>query len=148
MKRRFALLICIALAGVSAQAADISLRWSEVGTAVLGKKATVVLTDGKKVKGSITSVETTALTVDPNRNIDRNTVAEIRIRKNRIKGRVIGATTGLVLGGYGAALSDVGSAGERVAAAAFWTGAGYLIGYAVDRHEIVIKITPESPAKL
>jgi uncharacterized protein YcfJ len=148
MKKRFGLLIWAALLAVKANAADLSLHWSEIEAAVQGKHATVVLTDGKKLRGNITAVETTALMIDPSGNIDRNRVAEIRIRKDRNKGRVIGTTIGTLMGGLGAAAGDVGSGGEKVAAVAVWAGVGYLIGYAVDRHEIVIKITPEIPAKL
>jgi len=40
-------------------------------------------------------------------------------------------------------VGDVGSAGSRAAAALIYVGGGYLIGYAIDRHEIVINIAPD-----
>jgi hypothetical protein len=131
------------LFGPAVAAADVTLRWSEIASTVEGIKATVVLTNGNKVKGTVTRVQPDALLMEPNQDIPRATVAQFRIRKNRIKGRVIGTTVGIVIGGFGAAAGDVGSAGSRVAAALIYAGGGYLIGYAIDRHEIVINIAQD-----
>jgi len=133
----------VLLCGLPATAADVTLRWSEIASTVEGIKATVVLTNGKQVKGTVTKVQPDALLMEPSQSVPRATVAQLRIRKNRIKGRVIGTTVGVVIGAFGAAAADVGSAGSRAAAALIYVGGGYLIGYAIDRHEIVINIAPD-----
>ncbi len=126
-----------------AAAADVTLHWSEIAPSVKGVQATVVLVNGERVKGLIADVQPDALVMDLNRSVPRATVAQVRIRKNRIKGRVIGSSIGVALGGLGAAEGDPGSAGARVATAAIWIVGGYLIGYAIDRHEVVINIAPD-----
>jgi uncharacterized membrane protein len=131
------------LCALPAAAGDVTLHWSEIGPSVKGVNATVVLVNGEHVKGLIVDVQPDALVMDPNRRVPRATVAQVRIRKNRIKGRVIGSSIGLAIGGLGAAAGDTGSAGARAAAAAVWIGGGYLIGYAIDRHEVVINISPD-----
>ena len=137
-------LISVSLfATVHANAADITLHWSEIAATVQGAKATIVLTSGTKVKATIADVLPAAIRLDNNQSIARDTITQIRIRKNHIRGRVIGTTVGLFFGGLGALEGDVGSPGARAAAAAVWIGGGYLIGYAIDRHEIVINIAPD-----
>jgi uncharacterized protein YcfJ len=130
------------LCALPAVAADVTLHWSEIAPTVKGVNATVVLTNGNRLKGVIADVQPDALTIDPNKNVPRDTVAQIRIRKNRIKGRIIGTSVGTFFGAGGAATTDFGSAGERALSAAIWIGGGYLIGYAIDRHEVVINIAP------
>jgi uncharacterized membrane protein len=144
--KSISVLIAIAaslVCALPAAAADVTLHWSEIAPSVKGVKATVVLVNGEHVKGLIAEVQPDSLVMDPNRSVPRATVAQVRIRRNRIKGRVIGTTVGAIIGGLGAADSDFGSAGARTAAALVYIIGGHLIGYACDRHEVVINIAPD-----
>lgn len=127
---------------VQAKAADVTLHWSEIAATVQGAKATIVLTNGTKVHAVIADVQPAGITLDSHQSVARETITQIRIRKNRIKGRIIGTTVGAALGGLGAVDPDIDPS-ARLIAAAVWIGGGYLIGYAIDRHEIVINIAPD-----
>ena len=130
------------LCALPATAADVTLHWSEIGPSVKGVQATVVLTNDKRVKGVIADVQADSLVVDPNRVVPRATVAQIRIRRNRIKGRVIGGSIGIGIGLLGLLEPDA-PPGARATGFLIWSVGGLLIGYATDRHEIVINIAPE-----
>lgn len=131
----------------------ISLRWNELQGAVANRQATVLLTDNRQIKGTVSSVADDAILMDraPSGRIARNTIREIRVQ--RIKGprRAIftaGMGAGVALATLPWAISDSRvnvSDGARIAQ---WSGitaaatvAGYFIGRRLDTKETIIRIS-------
>ena len=142
---------------LGAAPAAVSLKWNELSGAIAHQNVIVVLRDGSKVKGMVSSVEPSALAVNVCRkgqtSIARDQIRRLRLVRMRKRGRVLGTVFGSALGaaaGAGIAASHPGladghnggiAAGMLVAVAA--PVAGYYAGKSRDRQETHITIVPD-----
>ena len=157
----------ILLAGtLQATPAPMSLRWSELGGAILFKEVIVDLKDGSSVSGEVGSMESAALEVYVSKkgpvSISRDSIASLRLIKRGKAIREVGLVVGIVLGLAGgmALLLDSGwspfgstDSGpqyhptERKLGVAAMLGlpwVGYCVGRKLERrHEVRIAILPD-----
>ena len=143
--------------------APMSLKWSELGGAILFKEVIVDLKDGSSVTGEVGSLASSDLEVYVSKkgpvSISRDSIASLRLVKRSKLGRHLGLALGIVLGLAGgmallldSGLSPFGSTDsgpqyhptERKLGAAVMVGlpwAGYFVGRKLERrHEIRITI--------
>jgi hypothetical protein len=144
------------LAGMlHAAPAPMSLKWNELSGEILNKNVVVDLKDGSSVKAVVASVQPTGLAVNVSSNshstykkgegaIPREQISRLRLTKQRKRGRIIGTTTGVVLGLLvGSMVGIAGSGAGAVGVMASAPVAGYFIGLSTDRQERVITILPD-----
>ncbi len=161
------LIFLLALTIVQIAHADVkvlTLQWNEVGAAVRSQMVTVELTRHNRLKGTIIEVGQDAIRIDIQSSSDkkafppgeasvpRKEVGEIRIKRVKGVGRLIGAAgigTAASLGSLPWAISDSRanvSDGKRIAQWVAITGAavagGYWLGRLIDTKVTVIKIAP------
>src|SRR5450432_3321787 len=110
MKSATLLLILAALfaAAGPVSARDVTVHWSELTPHVVDKKVTVILANGKTAKGRVAEVRPEDLLFKSNRTVSRKSIAQIRMRKNYIWGRLIGSAAGATLGATLAANEPTG----------------------------------------
>ena len=164
LARLFAVIL---LAGtLHASPAPMSLKWSELGGAIVFKQVIVDLKDGSRVTGEVGSVESSALEVYVSQKgpveIPRDSIAALRLVHRGKVGRRLGLAGGIVIGLAGgtallldSGLSPLGSTdsgpqyhpterGLGVAVIVGFPFAGYFIGKSFDRpQEIRITILPD-----
>lgn len=143
---------------LGAAPAAVSLKWNELSGAIAHQSVIVVLRDGSKVKGRVSSVEPSALAVSVCRkgqtSIARDQIRRLRLVRMRKRGRVFGTVLGSALGATAGAGIAIAShpgladghnggiaAGILVALAA--PVAGYYAGKRRDRQETHITIVPD-----
>ena len=129
------LIIALLFAGaVPVAARDITVHWSELGPHVVGKKVTVILANDHTVRGRVVQVRPEDLLFKSNRTVSRKSIAQIRIRKNYIWGRLIGSGTGAILGAAESASHPTAApVGPSTGGAAMvGAGVGFLFGYGAD----------------
>ncbi len=159
--------VAFMLAGVQvtqAQSEYQSLSWSKLGAAVANQEVTLVLSSGVRVKGTVESVLEDALAVNIHKtsntrlyaagqaSIARKDISEVRIKRVKGPGRVIGAAGIGAAGAFASlpwALSEnrvnVSDSSRMASWAVISAGCvvgGYLIGRAIDTKETVITIGP------
>lgn len=168
MTRRFPMAFGALLWAVAAwagQAGQASLKWSELGPRIEGKKVALVLPDGTNVQGKVRGVNPAGLRLDISKTSDkraqpkgvhtipRQSVSVLRVTEYRKMGRLlftVGAlATAGALAAHGARDSSltegplvvivpvVGAAGT----AGLGVG-GYYFGKAVDKRVTDIRIVP------
>jgi len=147
------------------QAGQVSLKWSELGARITGRKVALVLPDGTSVQGKVRGVDPVGLLLDISKTSDkrvqpkgvhtipRQSVSFLRLTEYRKTGRLIftagalaAAGSFLALGARDSGLSEgplvvilpaVGAAGT----AGIGVGA-YYFGKAVDKRVTDIRIVP------
>ena len=150
------LVVVTFLAGMlNAAPAPMSLQWNELSGEILNKNVVVDLKDGSSVKVVVVSVQPTGLAVTVSSSshstykkgkglIPREQISSLRVTKQRKRGRIIGTTTGVVLGLLvGSMVGIAGSGTGAVGVMASAPVAGYFIGRSTDRQESVITILPD-----
>lgn len=132
----------------------VTLRWNELHGAIANRHATVLLTDNRQIKGTVTSVTDDAILMQqaPSGRVARSSVREIRIKQTKGPRRAIftaAAGAGAALGTLPWAISDSRSNISDGARIAQWSGitaaatvAGYFIGRRLDTRETTIRIAP------
>jgi hypothetical protein len=146
----------LSLAEVSglAESKPLELRWSELEPVITGRRAAVLLTDGRTIKGEVVAVRGDSLLMDARSAsgtpIPRQSINLIKLEKGRGSwgrgmGTTLGVLTGVPVGAYVAA-TQARSGGAGVAifvtmAAAITTG-GYFVGRNLDKRISWIKIVP------
>ncbi len=147
MRRLTALAMVVAAAVNAAE-----LRWSDLGPLVTGRKVSTRLAGGRKANGKVLAVLPEGLRVETKSGETlwpRAEVSQLRVSKTtkhwRVIGTAIGAGGGAPLAGVlHAYLSNEGASSPLVALAVIVPGAiGYLAGWAADRKNLDIRITPE-----
>jgi hypothetical protein len=120
-------------AAMPAAARDVTVRWSELAPHVVDKKVTVILANGHTVGGRVAQVRPEELVFKAGKTVARTSIEQIRMRKNYIWGRLIGAGAGAVLGATLHA-NEPNKPGEPSAGATalVTAGVGFLIGYGAD----------------
>ncbi len=143
----------------------LTLKWSELGAAVANREATLLLSGGVRVVGTITGVREDTLIVSIRKSSEKKTyspgeasiprkeVSEIRLKRVKGPARLIGAAgigTAASLGSLGWAISDSRvnvsdstRVAQWVAITAGATIGGYLVGRAIDTKETIIRIAPD-----
>jgi hypothetical protein len=149
MKRLLLVLLAVCY---SLTAADVSIRWRDLGNLVKGNQVSIVADGGKRIKGTALSVEGDSLLIeskDGKKLISRSSIQQLRMAKHSsYKWRAIGTAIGAGIG-IGAAIPiltethnegsgayDGGAAGLIAGLA----GAGFLLGWSTDRNGQVIRI--------
>ena len=151
---------------IQAASPPLQLKWDELAGAVRGKHISVNRKDGSVIAGVASRVEASALiVVSANQkseiSIPREVISNLRITKSHVRGRIIGATVGAVLGLVGGAAlvlrgGDEGfifpnptphpNRAEQAAGYGLMLGlpvGGYVLGRSVDRYEVTIVISPQ-----
>ena len=156
------LLLCachmLALAGSK----PLELKWGELSPIIVGHRVHLVLPDATAIKGEAVTVREDALVVDVkgasnakaypkgSATIPRTSVTLIQVERRRGSwgrklGTVVGVLSGVVLGGYVAAVT-ADSAGPGIATflgiASAGTVGGYYAGRGIDKQVTLIKIVP------
>jgi hypothetical protein len=152
-------------AASAGDAAQVSLRWSELGPRITGNKVALVLPDGVLVQGKARGVDPAGLLLDISKTSDkrahpkglnlvpRPAVSVLRVTEYRIIGRLVFtlgtvAAAGLLVakgagdsanseGPFAILVPAVGAAGTLGLGAA-----GYHFGKAVDKRVTDIRIAP------
>jgi len=160
-------LLAFMLAGVQvthAQSGFQSLSWSKLSAAVANQEVTLVLSGGARVKGTVESVLEDALAVNIHKtsnrrlhpvgqaSIARKDISEVRIKRVKGPGRVIGAAGIGALGALASLpwalsekrvnVSDASRLASWTALSAGFVVGGYFLGHAIDTQETVITIAP------
>ena len=153
MKRVIALLFfCTA----ATMAAEKSVHWSDVGTAIAGKNVIVNVADGKHIKGRGVSIEGDTLVLetqkDGRKSVPRGSIREIKVaRKAGFKWRAVGTAAGAGIG-LAAAIPvlaethNEGSSNLDGAAAGLIAGLailGFFAGWSSDRASDTIHLLPD-----
>ena len=140
--------------GVLAASRPLELKWTELASAVQGRRVELQQSDGTKLKGEIAVVREDSLVMDVqskgSATIAREGVALIKVQGSRGSwgrslGTVIGALSGLVVGGYVAAVSTQTAGAGIPVFLGISTGltlGGYFAGREIDRKGTVIKVAP------
>lgn len=143
----------------------VTVRWDELSGTVANRTVTVVLSGGGRLTGVISQVRQDDLLMAIDKSSDhghyppgempvpRREITEIRLKRRKGPGRLIGAGgagAATALGALPWAISDARvnvSDGARIAQwAALTAGAtagGYLIGRLIDTRETVIRLAPD-----
>lgn len=156
MRITFALLAATVWA--QAQPPPQSVEWSRTPVALAGKFALVKLTGGIRLGGTWVSVtpDSFAMNVESTsksqeipkglRSIPRSSFTELKVRKRRARGRVIGTLAGLTAGSALAGLvsgSREGAQGPAGFAVLGLATAGYYVGREMDYATQVILLVPD-----
>jgi uncharacterized protein YcfJ len=145
-----------------AQAKPLELKWEEIGAIITGHSVRLVLPDATLIKGEAVAVREDALVVDVkstsnakayskgSASIPRTSVRLIEVERRRGSwgrnvGTVVGVISGIVLGGYVAAVAT-DSAGAAIPTFLGITAAGTVggsyVGGRIDKQVTQIKIIP------
>ena len=147
------------------QAEPASLKWSELGPRITGKKVSLVLPDGTHVQGKVRGVDPAGLRLDISKSSDktvqpkgvhtisRQLVSVVRVTEYRKSGRLLFTLGAIAAAGACAARGALDSGLSEgpmvvvlpVVAAAGTAGAGvggYYFGKAVDKRVTVIRVAP------
>ena len=156
------LLLCACHPLVLAESRPLELKWGELSPIIVGQRVHLVLPEGTAIKGEAITVREDALVVDVkgtsdakvypkgSATIPRALVTLLRLERRRGSwgrrlGTVVGVLSGIVLGGYVAAVT-ADSAGAGLATflgiASAGTVGGYYVGRQLDRRVTLIKIVP------
>jgi len=156
------LLLCACHVLVLAGSKPLELKWSELSPIIGGHRVRLVLPEGTAIKGEAIAVREDALVVDVKSTSNREaypkgsatiprasvTLIEVERRRGswgRNLGTVVGVLSGVVLGGYVAAVT-ADSAGAGIATflgiASAGTVGGYYLGTRLDKQVTLIKIVP------
>jgi hypothetical protein len=159
---RLVLLLCACNMLASAETKPIELKWGELSQIVVGQKIQLVLPDGTALKGEAIAVREDGLVMDVkgtsnakaypkgSATLPRASVTLIQVERRRGSwgrnlGTVVGVISGVVLGGYVAAVAT-DSAGTGIPTflgiAAAGTVGGYYAGKSIDTQVTLIKIVP------
>ena len=154
-----------ASAAWAGQPGQASLRWSELGPRITGKKVELVLPNGTNVKGKVRGVDPAGLWLDISKTSDkrvqpkgvhtipRQSISVLRVTEYRKLGRLLFtagavATAGafVALGARDSGLTEgplvvIVPAVGAVGTAGLGVG-GYYFGKAVDKRVIDIRIAP------
>jgi len=152
-------LLLVGQSNMSAAAAPVELKWTELNTAIYGQIVELTLPGAFKIKGDVVAVRDDALVIDVQRTSDakafprgnavipRASVTLLKLEKSgsnwRTTGTVLGVLGGVAVGGYiaGKTANSGGSAiAIFVATAAAATVAGRAAGGAADRKTRVIRV--------
>lgn len=145
-----------------AESKAIELKWGELRPILEGQRFQLVLPDGTAIKGEAVTVREDALVVDVmgtsnakafakgSASIPRSSVTLIQVERRRGSwgrnlGTVVGVLSGVVLGGYVAAVAtDSAGAGipTFLGIAAAGTVGGYYIGKSIDKKVTLVKVVP------
>ena len=144
---------------------QVSLKWSQLGEVVTGKKATVALTDGAILEGRIKSIGADTLAIEVKKtthdqaypkgqnSVPRRLVSVVRVKEVsgnwRAIGLAIGAAPAAVVGwlayqlaeNEGGATSATGGAVAGLVAGG--AVAGYFLGRSADTKVLVISIVQD-----
>ena len=152
-------LILLAVSSASlalAASEEWELSWSEIGAVISGRKISVDLPDGEKVRGNALVVEDDGLRMAVKRSsnrkkhpkgvtvIPRASISEMRLIETGSKWKVIGAVAGV-----GGGLFLAGLVAYYVGPAGFfgvWGATGAVCiaaGFSADRRVTLIKVTDE-----
>lgn len=167
MTRRFLALAVLlsAPAAWAGQTGQASLKWSELGPRITGKKVALVLPDGTNVQGKVRAVDPDGLQLDISKTSDKRaqpkglhtipkqSLSGLRVTEYRKAGRLLFTLGALATAGGFVALGTRDSSlteGPLVAivpavSAAGTAGlgvAGYYIGKALDKRVTDIRIVP------
>ena len=147
-----------------AESKPLELKWGEIAPIIGGHRVQLVLPDGTMIKGEAITVRDDALVVDVkstsnaracpkgSASISRTSVNLIQVERRRGSwgrnlGTAVGIISGVVLGGYVAAVT-ADSAGTGIPTflgiAAAGTIGGFYIGRGLDKQVTLIKIIPDS----
>jgi hypothetical protein len=158
----FVLLMCAGQALVLAESRPMELKWGELSPIIGGQRVQLVLPEGTAIKGEAIAVREEALVMDVrgtsnakaypkgSATIPRAAVTLIQVERRRGSwgrklGTVMGVLSGLVLGGYVAAVT-ADSAGAGIATflgiASAGTVGGYYVGRQLDKNVTLIKVVP------
>lgn len=137
----------------------VELRWAELASVIVGRRVTVVLSDGGRLTGDAVVVRDDALVVDVKRStgtraypggnapIARTSIAFLEMEKSggagRPLGTVLGVLAGVVIGGWIAGeVADSAGVGipTFLGVASGFTLAGFYAGKQVSREVTVIRI--------
>ncbi len=143
----FASILALLLAQApGAAAADINLKWTELGGAVAHREVKLSLRDGARLQGTVLGVSGESLDLNIVKTSDkkahpagqspvtRTELREIRVLPRRWHGRLIGGVGGGIIGAYGLAGAVTGNRDDAsvfpvaIAVTAASTIAGILIG--------------------
>ena len=156
------LLMCAGQALVLAESRPLELKWGELSPIIGGQRVQLVLPEGTAIKGEAIAVREEALVMDVqgtsnakaypkgSATIPRASVTLIQVERRRGSwgrklGTVVGVLSGVVLGGYAAAVTaDSASAGIAtfLGIASAGTVGGYYVGKRLDKQVTLIKIVP------
>lgn len=156
------LLMCAGQALVLAESRPLELKWGELSPIIGGQRVQLVLPEGTAIKGEAIAVREEALVMDVqgtsnakaypkgSATIPRASVTLIQVERRRGSwgrklGTVVGVLSGVVLGGYAAAVTaDSASAGIAtfLGIASAGTVGGYYAGRQLDKHVMLIKVVP------
>ena len=156
------LLLCACHVLVLAESRPLELKWGELSPIIGGQRVQLVLPEGTAIKGEAIAVREEALVMDVkgtsnakaypkgSATIPRGSVTLIQVERRRGSwgrklGTVVGVLSGVVLGGYVAAVT-ADSAGAGIATflgiASAGTVGGYYVGKRLDKQVTLIKIVP------
>jgi hypothetical protein len=161
---RFAFLVALLCASQSSgfsKSKPLELKWSELGTMIVGQRVELMLADGTDIRGEAVAVREEALVMDVRKasgetvyqrgsaTIPRGSIGLIKLDRRRgswgrTMGTVVGVLSGLVIGGWAAAHTDSARAGIPVflSVASGISVAGYYTGREIDRRVTLIRIVP------
>jgi hypothetical protein len=144
----------------------LTLRWGELGAAIGNQEVTVFLSGNVRIQGTAAQVEPDALlltvrkTSDKqaypkgNTSIPRARVSEVRLKRVKGPGRLIGAAGAGTAAGLGSlpwALSesrinvaDSTRGGQWAGITAAAAVGGYFLGRLIDTKETIIHVAPEN----
>ena len=163
-RRLGTLLLCLLYltAGLEAATREMKLKWSELGAHIAGHKVSLTSPDGHYLEGEVISVQSEALEMNVNKTSDRQAIAkgkhsfvrssvsQIGLKTKRMRGRVIGVSTGLGVGvgsiAVGYSMQSWGGLGVALIGAIVGVGvmvAGYFIGNEHDRQLTMITVLPD-----
>ena len=138
---------------------EMKLRWSELEKAIFGHTISLSLPDGHCLEGKVVSIGPDTLEVNVGKTSDSNalpkgkhsfpraSISQIGLRTKRVKGRIIGVSSGLAVAGgsigAGLAMQSWGGLGVAFFGAMVGVGvmgAGYLIANDRDRQLTMITV--------
>lgn len=140
------------MAAVVAAAQGYESKWGELGPVATGRKTSVTLRDGSRVRGKVVEVAPEGLRMATSKQelfVPRRDVRVLRVSRSTKHWRPIGTAIGLGAGlpaavVLDARLSNEGAGSPVVALVAIVPAAlGYMAGWSADRKTLEIRVVPE-----
>ncbi|HWQ55292.1 MAG TPA: hypothetical protein VN442_16520 [Bryobacteraceae bacterium] len=145
-------ILAAALVATVATAHGYDSKWGDLGPVATGRKTSVSLRDGSRVRGKVVEVAPEGLRMATSKQeifVPRREVRALRVSRTTKHWRAIGTVIGLGAGLPGAVvldarLSNEGAGSPAVALVAIVPAAlGYLAGWSADRKTLEIRVIPE-----
>jgi hypothetical protein len=142
-------LLCFVQTAGFAASKPVELKWSELAPLIQSRRVELTLVDGAKLRGEAIVVREDSI-VMAKTSVPRESVSLIKVEKSRGSwarklGTVIGALSGIVIGGYVSAVSTDSAAGWVpifLGISSAGTLGGYYVGRGIDNGTTLIKIIP------